>query len=77
MAKPVPCSTGIQPSRLRKYEILLEFGTGCADSLAAFKERLVYDLYLREHMKNRPGFAPSLDKWPALCVGNIFIPPAV
>lgn len=55
--------TGIQPSRLRKYEILLEFGTGCADSLAAFKEYLVYDLYLREHMKNRPGFAPSLDKW--------------
>ncbi len=27
------------------------------------KEYLTYDLYLREHMKNRPSFAPSLERW--------------
>lgn len=27
------------------------------------KEYLTYDLYLREHMKNRPSFALSLEKW--------------
>ena len=56
---------GIQSSRIRKYEILLEFGsalTGAEDMrLFAFKEALTYDLYLREHVKNRPAFACPLD----------------
>lgn len=69
---------GIQPSRIRKYEILLEFGmdvinaeyksvikkSGIMDKdgrAAVLKEYIIYDLYLREHMKNRPSFAPSLD----------------
>lgn len=81
---------GIQSSRIRKYEILLEFGTvyitaamykdagisQTADAktcqatdrmaqkqITALKEYLTYDLYLREHMKNRPAFAFSLDQW--------------
>lgn len=97
---------GIQSSRIRKYEILLEFGTAyitadahktadtqktavahkttdahkAADTklpddpgrtpdhlvqkqLSAFREYLTYDLYLREHMKNRPSFAFPQDQW--------------
>ena len=79
---------GIQSSRIRKYEILLEFGTACitaavyktADTkprndpchtpdclarkqISALREYLTYDLYLREHMKNRPSFAFPLDPW--------------
>lgn len=111
---------GVQSSRIRKYEILLEFGMACitaggqtphllesgqfniagqsmadrqvtmeemegqntiaragttdkqttADSrnaadrqIATLKEYLLYDLYLREHMKNRPAFAPSQERW--------------
>lgn len=35
-----------------------------ADSLSAvLKEYLIYDLYLREHMKNRPSFACSSERW--------------
>lgn len=82
---------GIQSSRTRKYEILMEFGTALSrqdiwlrnclpkenvfsekfeyenDSvekrISILREYLTYDLYLREHMKNRPSFAPSLDRW--------------
>lgn len=57
---------GIQSSRIRKYEILLEFGSTQLqqpDKVAALKEYLTYDLYLREHMKNRPSFAFSLGGW--------------
>lgn len=88
--------TGIQSSRIRKYEILLEFGsarisrdrqtmptprflrsgqaetqeqtTACGQistdrQLSMLREYIVYDLYLREHMKNRPSFAPSQEPW--------------
>lgn len=58
---------GIQLSRIRKYEILLEFAcpyiASDAGKLAAFKEYLTYDLYLRENMKNRPSFALPLNHW--------------
>lgn len=90
---------GMQSSRIRKYEILLEFGSACisqklqtqyslpseqseaAGPLAAAEEfsmgghhsadrqismlgeYLLYDLYLREHMKNRPSFAPNQEPW--------------
>lgn len=63
---------GVQSSRIRKYEILLEFGMACITAgrqtdvdrqLATLKEYLLYDLYLREHMKNRPAFAPSQERW--------------
>lgn len=78
---------GIQSSRTRKYEILLEFGremisryvlsldyiqdlheTSLFDTeekrqIIILRENIIYDLYLREHMKNRPSFAPSLERW--------------
>ncbi|MCM1185434.1 MAG: DUF4080 domain-containing protein [Lachnoclostridium sp.] len=59
---------GPQSSRIRKYEILLEFGehTLCAAAdkrKAEWKEYLIYDLYLREHMKSRPSFADSGERW--------------
>ena len=87
---------GIQLSRVRKYEILLECGTAhliselekqenCSEQshgykllvkqatsmnlsardyvMGVFRERLTTDLYLREHVKNRPAFCSSLDKW--------------
>lgn len=58
---------GIQSSRVRKYETLLEFGISHINTamkqVSLWKEYITYDLYLREHMKNRPGFAFSQEKW--------------
>lgn len=82
---------GIQSSRTRKYEILMEFGialinrdiqlksdfpkknifsekseyenTSIERKSLLLREYLTYDLYLREHMKNRPSFALSLERW--------------
>lgn len=58
---------GMQSSRIRKYEILLEFGSACISQnmqvQSVLKEYILYDLYLREHMKNRPAFAPSPEPW--------------
>lgn len=85
---------GVQSSRIRKYEILLEWGIACItgepqttplsgqtgtggqirsdvpsikdepdSQISRLKEVLLYDLYLREHMKNRPSFAPSQEPW--------------
>lgn len=61
---------GIQSSRVRKYEILFNFGIYIINSqtenekqISLLREYLTYDLYLREHMKNRPGFAAVLDRW--------------
>lgn len=57
---------GIQSSRVRKYEILLEFAaahSAVSDRLSALRECLTYDLYLREHMKNRPSFCLSCEQW--------------
>lgn len=57
---------GIQSSRVRKYEILWEFGVWCQNDFKELNtgilcEYLAYDLYLREHMKNRPSFLPFLE----------------
>lgn len=61
---------GIQSSRVRKYEILSEFGmqyialsTNINMDLESkiLSEYITYDLYLRENMKNRPSFIPSLE----------------
>lgn len=62
---------GAQSSRVRKYEILLEWGIECLrgeeagteDPISLLTEYLLYDLYLREHMKNRPSFAPCQESW--------------
>lgn len=56
--------SAVQSSRLRRYEILLEFASSyTANGLSVLKEYLTYDLYLREHMKNRPSFAPPDGRW--------------
>ena len=65
---------GIQSSRIRKYEALLAFGiehikhSVCLKenidiNIRLLKEYITLDLYLREHMKNRPSFVPSLECW--------------
>lgn len=53
---------GIQSSRVRRYELLLEFAAA-PDTLSILTECLTYDLYLREHMKNRPAFCLPIDQW--------------
>lgn len=67
---------GVQSSRIRKYEILLEFGifhmtngqpkdagSPVSQQLLSLRETLTYDLYLREHVKNRPSFAVPNGQW--------------
>lgn len=50
----------VSHSRLRRYEILLEFLTECEGiSRHKTEELMIYDLYLRENLKSRPSFAPS------------------
>ena len=69
---------GVQSSRTAKYDILLEFGIfyitqyfslqpdlskDLERKISVLKEYAAYDLYLREHMKNRPDFLFSLESW--------------
>ena len=49
------------PSRAYRYQILLEFATERdVTRRALYEEALLYDLYLRENLKSRPGFAGML-----------------
>lgn len=44
-------------SRLARYEILYDFiGEHCAEKREEYREWLTLDLYLRDNVKNRPGF---------------------
>ena len=50
------------------YKLLTESAapkeiSACDLMIAAFREYLTCDLYLRENMKNRPAFCPSLERW--------------
>ena len=76
---------GIQLSRVRKYEIMLDCGSAhiaaCIQGqghlakraaelnlsvnylLSVWREYLTEDLYLREHVKNRPAFCASPAQW--------------
>ena len=48
----------VSHTRMRRYEILLEFLEDVAEiSMDQVKDQMVYDLYLRENLKSRPGFA--------------------
>ena len=48
----------VSHTRMRRYEILLEFlGNVPEISMDKVKDQMVYDLYLRENLKSRPGFA--------------------
>lgn len=60
-------------SRMARYDILLNFYKDTVasklpaeqkeDSIQCFSESLLYDLYLRENLKNRPSWADSQDKY--------------
>lgn len=59
------CLRGVSHSRVRRYEILLDFAAEEDGAQTdAYRELLTYDLYLRENVKNRPAFAgsPSVTK---------------
>ena len=48
----------VSHTRMRRYEILLEFLEDVPEiSVDQVKDQMVYDLYLRENLKSRPGFA--------------------
>lgn len=53
--------TGISHSRIRRYEILLDFYTETVQEgdREKFAKALLLDLYARENLKNRPDFAPE------------------
>lgn len=56
------------PSRIYRYEVLLDFACSAAsDKRALFVELLTFDLYLRENLKSRPAFAQEniMEKDPA------------
>ncbi|MGN0432288.1 MAG: B12-binding domain-containing radical SAM protein [Lachnospiraceae bacterium] len=49
------------PSRIYRYQVLLDFATEYdKKNLPFYKELLTFDLYLRENIKSRPDFAPDL-----------------
>ena len=48
----------VSHTRMRRYEILLEFLEDVPEiSMDQVNDQMVYDLYLRENLKSRPGFA--------------------
>jgi len=51
------------PARAYRYQVLLDFAT-LKDSgrEALYREALTYDMYLRENLKSRPGFASDLSE---------------
>ena len=52
------CYGDVSHTRMRRYEILLEFLEDVPEiSMDQVKDQMVYDLYLRENLKSRPGFA--------------------
>lgn len=55
---------GFSHSRLARYEILYEFlrsrFEGREELLAKFRDRLMFDLYVRENLKSRPTFAGNM-----------------
>lgn len=52
------------PSRVYRYHIFLEFALRYGKrEEGLYKELLTYDIYLRENMKNRPGFARDLSQY--------------
>lgn len=54
----------LQPSRMKKYEILFEFALKYDQTrIDTYRESLIMDLYLRENMKSRPVFAMDLEPY--------------
>ena len=54
----------VSASRLKKYELLLDFALSVDPAREnRYRESLIYDLYLRENVKNRPAFGMSIDHY--------------
>lgn len=54
----------VSHARLRRYDILLEFLMEWDRAhLEEYKERMLYDLYLRENLKSRPGWAKDMGSY--------------
>lgn len=54
----------VSHARLRRYDILLEFLMEWdRGHLEEYKERMLYDLYLRENLKSRPGWAKDMGSY--------------
>lgn len=54
----------ISHTRIRRYEILLEFlSERDSEHMALYRELMTYDLYARENMKTRPGWAADPARW--------------
>ncbi len=53
----------ISHSRLRRYDILLEFVKSCGVSDQPFIEAMTVDLYCRENLKSRPAWMASQEPW--------------
>ncbi len=52
------------PARAYRYQILLAFAMEWDETrLAAYRELLTYDMYLRENLKSRPEFARDIGEW--------------
>lgn len=48
------------PARVYRYQALLDFAcSAAADKRGLFAELLIFDMYLRENLRSRPGFAPE------------------
>lgn len=51
------------PARAYRYQILLEFATQRdPENSERYRELLTYDMYLRENLKSRPGFAAEISE---------------
>lgn len=54
----------ISHTRIRRYEILLEFlEEKSPEKAGLFQELMIFDLYSRENLKNRPEWAPDLKSY--------------
>jgi len=55
------------PARIHRYQVLLEFvQVTCKAREELYRELLTFDLYYRENLKSRPGFAPDQTKYKEL-----------
>lgn len=55
--------SGISHNRITRYEILKDFMEEYAPDDAYLKQILLFDLYLRENLKTRPGFSYELSEY--------------
>ncbi|SFQ40498.1 Radical SAM superfamily enzyme YgiQ, UPF0313 family [Lachnospiraceae bacterium XBB1006] len=51
----------VSQSRLKRYELLLDFLESIGEERELYEEAAMYDLYLRENLKSRPSFAKETD----------------